>query len=255
MYNRYGRPIRIRADGAKAFHKAVIKSLNRWLRVDNHVTLAYSPFQNGQNERQNQEIGRHLRAMVVGDSVGVNSVRRWGLLVPAVQRILNNTVHSATGCTPNELVMGGYGDTEMALYASDPALDEVSTVNAADFARELEEAQFEMLRRSELHQESILSEVARKASAEPTRQLQEGDIVLARRGGLGSRPKDKLQSKYTGPYLVVERNDPSHCIVRISHLATRKIESRHMSDLVICRTFVTLRTPFHLHFKMNGRIS
>ena len=234
VYNRYGRPVRLRADGAKAFHESVIKSLNRWLQVSHKATLAYSPFQNGQNERQNQEIGRHLRAMVVGDAAGINTVHRWGLLVPAVQRILNNTVHSDTGCTPNELVFGGYGDTELSIYGHEPALEEGMVVGASSFARELEEAQFEILRRSELHQEAVLRAVANKANAEPARQINEGEMVLAKRGGLGQRPKDKLQSKYTGPYVVVDRPDPSHSIVKIVHLATRKVESRHMNELVVC---------------------
>jgi hypothetical protein len=232
VYNRYGKPVRIRADGAKAFHTSVLKSLNRWLQVQNHCTLAYSPFQNGQNERRNQEISRHLRAMVVGDSVGVNSIKRWGLLVPAVQRILNNTINSDTGCTPNELVLGGYGDTETSMYAKDPALGEGTKVEASEFAKELEEAQFEMLRKSELHQEEVLRAVAEKAQREGARTIHEGDMVLAQRGGLGKRPKDKLQTRYTGPYVVLERPDPTQSIVNIAHLATKKIESRHMSELV-----------------------
>ena len=105
---------------------------------------------------------------------------------------------------------------------------------ASSFARELEEAQFELLRRSELHQEAVLRAVANKANAEPARQIEEGEMVLAKRGGLGQRPKDKLQSKYTGPYVVVDRPDPSHSIVKIVHLATRKVESRHMNELVVC---------------------
>jgi hypothetical protein len=234
VYNRYGRPLRVRADGAKAFHKAVIKSLNKWLKIENHATLAYSPFQNGQNERRNQEIGRHLRAMVVGDAAGVNSANRWGLLTSAVQRILNNTVCSDTGCTPNELIMGGYGDTDLSLIDNDPPRAEGEVVRASDYARELEEAQFVLLRRSELHQEEVLRAVAKKASESEGRQIQEGDVVLAKRGGMGNRPKDKLQTKFTGPYIVVERPDPTQSIVRISHIATKKIESRHMNELVLC---------------------
>ena len=234
VYNRYGRPIRLRADGAKSFHQSVVKILNKWLKVQDHVTLAYSPFQNGQNERQNQEIGRHLRAMVLGDSVGVNSVKRWGMLTPAVQRILNNTVHSDLGCTPNELVLGGYGDSDTAIYSIDPALEEGVAIEASEYAKELEQAQFEILRRSELHQEGVLRAVAQKVESSPGRELQEGDIVLARRGGLGHRPKDKLQAKYTGPYMVTDRPDPTHAVVRIMHLATKKIESRHMTELVEC---------------------
>jgi hypothetical protein len=172
--------------------------------------------------------------MVVSDAAGVNSVKRWGLLIPAVQRILNNTWNSDTGCTPNELVFGGYGDSELAMVSKDPAFEEGSSVNAVGYARELEEAQFELLRRSEVHQEERLKRVADSAIQNPTRVLEEGSVVLAVRGGLGKRPKDKLQTRYTGPYLVVERPDSTHSIVKICHIATKKVEERHMSELVEC---------------------
>jgi hypothetical protein len=151
-----------------------------------------------------------------------------------VQRILNNTWNSDTGCTPNELLLGGYGDSELAMVDMDPAIGDWSEVNAATLVKELEQAQFEILRRSELHQEARLAKVAQDARTNPTRMLEEGMIVLAARGGFGKRPKDKLQTRYTGPYVVLERPDPSHSIVRVSHIATKKVESRHMSELVIC---------------------
>ena len=136
VYNRYGRPRVLRADGAKAFHGSVLKSLNRMLGVENHVTLAYSPYQNGQNERQNQEIGRHLRALVLGDVLGTNSRNRWGILCSAAQRILNNTVHGDLMATPNELLLGGYGDSDLAMFQEDPAVGEGEEVVAGAYARE-----------------------------------------------------------------------------------------------------------------------
>lgn len=234
VYNRYGRPRVMRTDGAKAFHGSVLKVLNRMLGVENHITLAYSPYQNGQNERQNQEICRHLRAMVLGDILGVNSMIRWGLLTSAAQRILNNTVHGDLMCTPNELLLGGYGDSDMAMFQADPAVGEGEAAMAGPYVQKLEEAQFRLLAASEIHQEQRLLAAAEKARAEGPRQILEGQYVLAFRGGLGGRPKEKLQCKYTGPYLVVQRPDPTHSIVKCCHLASREIVELHMGDLQIC---------------------
>jgi hypothetical protein len=234
VYNRYGRPRVLRADGAKAFHGSVLKSLNRMLGVENHATLAYSPYQNGQNERQNQEIGRHLRALVLGDVLGTNSRNRWGVLCSAAQRILNNTVHGDLMATPNELMLGGYGDSDMAMFQDDPAVGEGEEVMASEYARELEEAQFRLLTRSEKHQEQILSKVMEQAEREGRRQIEEGQYVLALRGGLGGRPKEKLQCRYTGPYLVTQRPDPAHSIVECMHIATRELVNFHMDTLQVC---------------------
>jgi hypothetical protein len=113
VYHRYGRPVRVRCDRAKAFLKSVIYRFQKMMGVALHPTLSYSPQQNGQCERANQEVMRHLRAMVISKP---GAQKRWGLLTPAVRRILNNTVHSDTGCTPNELIYGGYGDTEASMF-------------------------------------------------------------------------------------------------------------------------------------------
>ena len=64
---------------------------------------------------------RHLRAMVISKP---GAQKRWGLLTPAVRRILNNTLHSDTGCTPNELIYGGYGDTEASMFVEDLVQEE-----------------------------------------------------------------------------------------------------------------------------------
>jgi hypothetical protein len=204
------------------------------LGVETHTTLAYSPYQNGQNERQNQEIGRHLRALVLGDVLGANSRHRWGVLCSVVQRILNNTVHGDLMATPNELLLGGYGDSDMAMFQDDPAIGEGEAITAGEYAKELEEVQFQLLTRSEEHQEGVLRAVAERATREGARQIQEGQYVLALRGGLGGRPKEKLQCRYSGPYLVTRRPDPTHSLVECLHIATRELVTFHMDILQIC---------------------
>ena len=172
--------------------------------------------------------------MVMGDVLGVNSMLRWGTLTSSVQRILNNTVHGDLMCTPNELLLGGYGDSEMAMFQSDPAVGEGETTAAGGYVHELEEAQFRILALSESHQEQRIQAAMERARSDGPRQISEGQYVLALRGGLGGRPKEKLQCKYTGPYLVVQRPDPTHSIVKCCHLASGEIVEVHMSDLQIC---------------------
>ena len=101
------------------------------------------------------------------------------------------------------------------------------------YAKELEEAQFEILRKSELHQEQRLATAASKAIAGGQRKIIEGDLVLAARGGLGGRPKGKLQSRFTGPYLILDREDPTNSLVKCQHLGSKVIEMFHMSELVV----------------------
>jgi hypothetical protein len=230
-YNRWGRPMRVRCDGAKAFLGSVCRVFNKRMGVKVHSIEPYSPQQNGQVERVNQEIMRHLRAIVLSGDSGVNSQFRWGMLVPAARRIVNNTVNWETGVTPNEMLYGGYADTELSLFDDHPAMGEGNSVPGWAFARELEEAQWELLRRSELHQEEVLEAVWRAAAAKGVREVREGEWVLVKRGGMGQRPKTKLQSRYMGPYLVVNRPNATDSIISCQHLATKAIIKFHMSDV------------------------
>ena len=196
-----------------------------------HPTLSYSPMQNGQCERANQEVMRHLRAMVLSKP---GAQKRWGLLTPAVRRILNNTIHSDTGCTPNELIYGGYGDTEASMFVEDLVHEEGEAIAGWLYAKELEEAQFDILRRSELHQETRLQAAVTKAAAGDQRLIENGSLVLASRGTvLGGRPKGKLQSRFTGPYLVLNREQPLSSLVECQHLGSKVVEMFHMHELVV----------------------
>jgi hypothetical protein len=235
VYNRYGRPRRVRCDGAKAFVKSVVKRLNRMVGVAIHQVLPYSPYQNGQVERYNQEVMRHLRTIVLGeDQQHVLRVRRWGLLVSAVRRQLNNTVNSETGCTPNELLYGGLGDTEASLFMEDLVHEDGEPVAGWKFAKELEDLQFEILRRSEEHQQRVLQAAVVKAEQVGKREIAEGSYVLCRRGGLGKRPKGKLQSRFSGPYLVIDRKqeDEGNSIVTCYHVGSKKVTNLHMGEIV-----------------------
>jgi hypothetical protein len=232
-YNRWGRPMRVRCDGAKAFLGSVCRLFNRKMGVKVHSIEPYSPQQNGQVERANQEVMRHLRAIVLGEESGVNSQFRWGMLTPAVRRIMNNTVNWETGVTPNDLLYGGYADTELLLFQDHPAVGEGMSVPGWVFARELEEAQWEALRRSELHQEKVLESVIKAAVDKGVREVHEGEWVLVRRGGMGQRPKTKLQSRYMGPYLVVDREDPTSSIISCQHLATKVVSKFHLSEVQV----------------------
>ena len=171
--------------------------------------------------------------MIISDESGANSHFRWGLLASAARRIVNNSINWETGVTPNELLHGGYADTDLCLMGDQPGPQQGQSTPGWKFAKELEDCQAEILRRSERYQEGLLEEVIAKAEAKGVRQLEGGVWVLAKRGGLGKRPKTKLQSRYMGPYLVVNRSDPASSLVNCQHLATKKVVKFHMSELVV----------------------
>jgi hypothetical protein len=64
--------------------------------------VGFRPEANGIVERLNAEIKRHLQGVVNARQVQ----NRWSKSLPLVQRILNATVQSTTGCAPAEMDFG-----------------------------------------------------------------------------------------------------------------------------------------------------
>ena len=91
-----------------------------------------------------------------------------------------------------------------------------------------------MLRRSEEHQNRVLESAAKRTEAEGRRVIEEGSYVLCRRGGLGKRPKGKLQSRFSGPYLVINRSADQErdSIVTCLHMGSKQVTNLHMAEVV-----------------------
>src|SRR5690606_19352642 len=103
LYLRHGLPKVLRSDNGTQFVNRTVDQLNRYLGVQHHRVLPYSPESNGHVERANQEVLRHLRTLVLDADVMYD---QWPLLLPLAQYLVNHTVHSQTGCTPHSLLYG-----------------------------------------------------------------------------------------------------------------------------------------------------
>jgi hypothetical protein len=143
-----------------------------------------------------------------------------------------NTVNGSIGCTPNELVFGGFCGSEDELFMNPPP--KVSNVSAAQFALNLEREQAELFSRAEQHQAKELQRIASKAaSVADDRRPQVGDWVLAARGGLPhGRPRDKLQLPLTGPWRVLEPSNPASSVVECLHAANRQVVKFGLHELL-----------------------
>jgi hypothetical protein len=105
---RYGIPLSLRSDGAKAFLGDIVTHLLALLAVTPEVTMAYSHEENSIVERANKEVMRHLRAIIFDRRV----LETWGLHSPLVQRIMNVSVHKSTGFSPARLLFNNGVDLD-----------------------------------------------------------------------------------------------------------------------------------------------
>ena len=76
----------IHTDQGPAFHNELIQELLRLCAIENSFATAYSSEENGIMERANQEVMRHLRALLFDSLVH----DKWSFeQLPLVQRIMN----------------------------------------------------------------------------------------------------------------------------------------------------------------------
>ena len=61
---RFGAPERILTDRGTAFHNELVSELIHMCRAEHELTIAYSKEENAIVERANQEVIRHLRALL-----------------------------------------------------------------------------------------------------------------------------------------------------------------------------------------------
>lgn len=127
--------------------------------------------------------------------------------------------------TPNDLVYGGFADTDEALF-QEPAIKPSNSERPEAFVAELQDEQLKLLARAEEYQQARFNYLISKSEDLGDLALAEGDWVLCHRGGLPhGRPRDKLQFPWTGPWRVLSREgDDLDPRVRVLHAASRQVQ-------------------------------
>lgn len=135
-----------------------------------------------------------------------------------------NTVCASTGVTPNDLVFGGFADSDESLF-QEPSVKPSASDKPEAFIRELQDEQLSLLARAEEYQQKRFEYLASRSDDDGTVAFAEGDWVLCYRGGLPhGRPRDKLQFPWTGPWRVLSREgDDLDPRVRVIHAASRQV--------------------------------
>ena len=100
-FGRFGTPEVVHTDRGTAFHNELIEELLRMSGTEQSLTTVYSSEENGIVERANQEVLRHLNAILFDSRVH----DRWSFeQLPMVQRIMNTVEKTSTGVTPAQLI-------------------------------------------------------------------------------------------------------------------------------------------------------
>ena len=99
---RFESPEVIHTDQGPAFHNELVTELVRLCGIEQSFATAYSSEENGIVERANQEVLRHLRALLFDSRVH----DKWSFeQLPLVWCIMNTVEKTSTGVTPVELIL------------------------------------------------------------------------------------------------------------------------------------------------------
>jgi hypothetical protein len=232
IFGRYGPPEVIHSDNGPQYAAEIVKEFVALLGTKKSSTLPYRPQANGICERANKEVMRHLEAITLEDP----EVRvMWSRALPLVSRIVNYSYHSAIGTYPAKLLYGmntnGEGILLKGVNTEQPSTRVNSRGDVVDCDPQtwltiLTDTQKVVIKASRAHQQKVID--ARVTKKPKTHELFEvGDFVLS------TYPNDrsgKLQCKWRGPFLVVEKVKTNE--YRIQHLHERsRVEIVHVTRL------------------------
>ena len=218
---RFQTPTRFTTDSGANFKSNLVKGLMTLLGADHQLTQAYSKQQNGIVERVNREVLSHLKAIVFDK----RCQHMWSRYLPIVQRYINTSVHSATGCTPAEVVFPNGAQIDRAV------LFDSNEIALSAYMRDMHKAQGRIIAVAEekLRKRDRVKMDSRAGITEPV--FEDGSYVLVqhRDNSLRSGPKSKLLPYKAGPYQVLQKLDKGMYTLR--DLITQKPKDFHVSKL------------------------
>ncbi len=216
----YGKPRILQSDNGSQFANQVIAQLTARARLKHRFSIPYHPQGMGIVERQNGEVMRHLRALLLE-----NPQLGWTDTLAHVKMILNNTVHAATGFSPFEILFSANDDGS--------GLDQM----------ELEPDERKMLRdfkdATQLVQDSVRAKIRDQQKAQEVantekkdRELTAGGYALVRYAKVPS----KVNSKWRGPLQILDYHKSE---VKLKDLATDKVIRVHHDRVIPFYTVLT----------------
>ncbi|KAK3506442.1 hypothetical protein QTP70_017059, partial [Hemibagrus guttatus] len=221
VFRNFGLPEDIVSDQGPQFTSRVCGSLCAQLGIGISLSYGYHPQSNGQAERLNQEIGRFLRSYCSREQ------QRCSEFLPWAEYTQNSLIHSSTGLTPFQCVLG----YQPPLF---PWSGEPSDVPAVEewyrLSQEVWERAHVRLQRAVWRQRI---QADRRRRPHPSYQVEQ-KVWLSTRNLRLKLPCRKLSPKFVGPFEIVCQVNPVAYQLRLP------------ASYRICPTFhVSLLKPAH----------
>jgi hypothetical protein len=223
---RYGCPAQITSDNGTQFVNNLLDELYEIMGIENRPILAGSKEENGIVERANQEVMRHLKAILFHRKIK----DKWSRVLPLVQRIINSTVHRSLGVTPAQILFGNSIDLDRGLFLDrsiivngrESTVTETNTPKKLSaWADEMLKIQAEIISIAQQHQTEINVANQNKHSTERSEFPINSYVLVEYSDTTHPFGGPALQTRHRGPYRVVKIN-MNHYTVQ--NLVTNQLE-------------------------------
>jgi hypothetical protein len=214
-----------------------------------YVAVPSSKEENSIVERSNKETMRHLRAL----TFEVNSQGNWSMICPMVELIHNSEVGTTTGVAPRELMYGRLlRDDNPNVFLSNEELDDPTARPLSTWATNMLTVQSKLIRLCQERSRSHHDEhIAQHTPTAPLTSFEVNSYVLQSypEGRQGTKPPNKLLTKWKGPFKVVEANGAHYTLL---NLVTNTKTTCHISRLKQFHYFPGIHDPTDIAGRDSG---
>jgi len=221
---RLGIPRTLRTDGGTQFANQIIDALTDVLHMRHHQILPYQPQSNGIVERANGEVLRHLKCLLLD----AGKTSQWSHHLPTIEFIINNSVHTALGVTPNAMLYG-YLTPQRFDFPTLIAEADVAAVQgekAKEYVRMLQDQLAFLRNTAERAQNIALAHQDKRYNTTPPTVYNPGDFVLLKR--THDQHPAKLEPLWQGPFKIIENVAPQVFSIQYLYDPTRFLTVHHM---------------------------
>ena len=204
VFRLHGLPDTIVSDRGSQFISVVWKHMCARLRIKANMSTAFHPPTDGQTERANQDVERHLRTFC---NYAQDDWPRW---LPLAEFSDNNNVSSSTSMSPFYMNKGFH--PRMSFSPDTPDYDSTRERIEAGKADDIVNRMQELLELGQKHMEETRSTMRKQANKHRKEvEYQVGDSVrLSSENIKTTRPSKKLDDRMLGPFKIVEKVGASY---------------------------------------------
>jgi hypothetical protein len=220
---KFGFPKRLSHDNDPVFMGHIMQEIISLIGSRSEPTMSYSKEESAIVERANKEVLRHLRNFIFDNA----AKRNYSRYVPLVERIMNSSLHKATGFSPAQILFGNSVDLNRNTIIEQSYLTK-EDVSYSTWVQELRNMQLRIIdiARNTLTERDEVHMINYPSTQD---SFEVGSYVLVEYKNVFRRgPNSKLLPFLKGPLQVVDKDKSKYFL---KDLITQRIKPYHVKRL------------------------